>query len=51
MAENFLSPKECLLAREQANGKLASFNEQNDILGEQVFEILNKNSRVLFYPL
>ncbi|MCD1654117.1 ImmA/IrrE family metallo-endopeptidase [Treponema zuelzerae] len=51
MKENLLSPKECLLVRDQANGKLASFNKQNDILGEQVFEILNQNCRILFYPL
>jgi len=51
LTENLLSHKECLLVREQANGKLAFFNKQNDILGEQVFEILNQNCRILFYPL
>ena len=51
MAGNNLSSKECLQIRDQANEKLAFFNKQNDILGDQVFELLNQNCRVLFYPL
>jgi len=51
LAVNLLSSKECLVVRDQAYEKLALFNKQNDILGEQVFEILNQTCRVLFYPL
>ncbi|MBN2569851.1 MAG: ImmA/IrrE family metallo-endopeptidase [Deltaproteobacteria bacterium] len=51
MKDRQLSPKECQRIEEKANEKLAQINKQNDILGEQIFDILKRHCRVLFYPL
>ncbi len=46
-----LSAEECKIADDLAYNKTSEYNKHNDILGEQIFNILSKNSRVLFYPL
>lgn len=34
-----------------ASQKMNEYGKQNDILGEQIFNLLEQNSRVLYYPL
>jgi len=51
LTDRRLTPKECIRVKEQANEKLALINKQNDILGDQIFDILKQHCRVLFYPL
>lgn len=49
--KNKLSAEQCQLVDERAYNKTTEYNKHNDILGEQIFNILSLNSRVLLYPL
>jgi Zn-dependent peptidase ImmA (M78 family) len=46
-----LSPEDCKLVEQHADDKITLYYKQNDILGEQIFDILKRNCRALFYPL
>lgn len=46
-----LSAEDCKLVEQHADDKITLYNKQNDILGEQIFDILKRNCRVLLYPL
>lgn len=51
MSNTHLSGADCIRLRELADEKLTEQKKQNDILRDQVFDILNQDARVLFYPL
>ena len=46
-----LSTTECKHIEDLAYEKTMEYAKQNDILGEQIFDILKRSCRVLFYPL
>ena len=51
MHDNKLSKKEIDFLRNQARQRLLAYCKLNDVLGAQVFGILEKESKVLYYPL
>ncbi len=46
-----LNLKDCEALERCANEKISLYYKQSDILGDQIFDILRQNCRVLFYPL
>lgn len=48
---NKLSDEDCKIVDDRAYKKICEYNKHNDILGDQIFNILKLNSRILFYPL
>lgn len=51
MEERFLSNKDIDRIRGQAREKLIAYCKLNDVIGTQIFNILENESRVLYYPL
>ena len=51
MAIKMLSKKEIDKIKAQAREKLVAYCKLNDVIGSQVFTILEKESHVLYYPL
>lgn len=48
---NSLTKKDIDLIRSQARDKLLAYRKINDVIGTQIFSILENESRVLYYPL
>ena len=46
-----LNNKEIASIREMVQEKLALYHKENDVIGGQIFNILENESRVLYYPL
>lgn len=51
MVNEQLSKKTVEMIRAQAREKLIAYCKLNDVLGTQIFNILEKESKVLYYPL
>lgn len=51
MQSNQLSKRDVEKVRVQAREKLVAYCKLNDVIGTQIFSILEKESKVLYYPL
>ena len=51
MPDSRLDEKEIKNVKAQARGKLVEYHKLNDVIGTQIFSILEKESKVLYYPL
>ena len=49
--QEILTAEEIKLIQEQALAKLGTCQKGNDVIGVQIFSILRKYARVIYYPL